>query len=57
MGLRAVLDSNKYQEAVTRLGDLAMDQPQHPLERATWWMEYLLRHPSNVAMAHEEPGA
>ena len=50
VGLRAVLDNKKYQEAVTHLGDLVMDQPQHPLERATWWMEYLLRHPGNVAM-------
>ena len=50
VGLRAVLDNKKYQEAVTQLSDLVMDQPQHPLERATWWMEYLLRHPGNVAM-------
>ena len=41
--VREVLDNPSYKEAVTRLSDLVMDQPLHPLERTVWWMEYLLR--------------
>ena len=34
-----------YQNAINRLHDLVMDQPMHPVDKAAWWMEYLLRHP------------
>jgi hypothetical protein len=45
--IKAVLGNgdSSYQKAINRLSDLVMDQPMHPVERATWWMEYLLRHP------------
>ena len=45
-----VLESSSYQQSVERLSSLILDQPQHPLERATWWLEYLLRHPHNQEM-------
>ena len=45
-----VLESSSYQESVERLSSLILDQPQHPLERAVWWLEYLLRHPHNQEM-------
>ena len=61
--VQEVLDNPKYREAVTRLSDLIMDTPQHPLDRSTlinshltwyfrsvWWLEYLLRHPHNTGM-------
>ena len=41
--IEEVLDNDKYQRSVTRLSDLIMDQPQHPLDRTVWWMEYILR--------------
>ena len=45
--IKTVLDesSSKYQKAIDRLHELVMDQPMHPVDRAVWWMEYILRHP------------
>ena len=48
--LDSVLGDPRYQQAATRLSDLILDQPQHPLDRAVWWLEYLLRHPGNPGM-------
>ena len=48
--LLEVLTNPQYQTAVDQLSDLIMDQPQHPLDRAVWWLEYLLRHPHNINM-------
>ena len=45
-----VFSNPAYTEAVSQLSDLVMDQPQHPLQRAAWWLEYLLRHPHNPGM-------
>ena len=53
-GLKAaveeVLENPAYREATAELSELVMDTPQHPLDRAVWWMEYLLRHPGNPGM-------
>ena len=48
--LTEMMTTDDYQTEVDNIADLIMDQPLHPLERATWWLEYLLRHPGNVAM-------
>ena len=48
--IHEVLDNTSYRRAITELSDLVMDQPQHPLDRASWWLEYLLRHPHNPAL-------
>ena len=34
--VQEVLDNPKYREAVTRLSDLIMDTPQHPLDRSAF---------------------
>lgn len=41
--INEVLNNDKYQRSVTRLSELIMDQPQHPLDRSVWWLEYILR--------------
>ena len=45
-----VLTNPEYQSSVSQLSDLILDQPLHPLDRAVWWLEYLLRHPHNTNM-------
>ena len=45
-----VLTNPEYQSSVSQLSDLILDQPLHPLDRAVWWLEYLLRHPHNPGM-------
>ena len=37
---------SSYQMAINHLHELVMDQPMHPVDKATWWMEYLIRHPN-----------
>ena len=48
--INEVLNNSSYKSAITELSDLVMDQPQHPMDRVIWWMEYLLRHPHNPGM-------
>jgi len=48
--VKEVLDHSKYNDAVVKLNSLLLDQPLPSLERAVWWMEYLLRHPGNKDM-------
>ncbi|XP_066286549.1 UDP-glucuronosyltransferase 2C1-like isoform X2 [Branchiostoma lanceolatum] len=39
-----VVTNNSYQETATRLSRLHRDQPQSPMERAVWWIEYVIKH-------------
>jgi len=48
--IHKVINDPIYQSSITKLSDLIMDQPQHPLDRSIWWLEYLLRHPHNTDM-------
>jgi len=48
--IKEVLNNSSYKSAITELSDLVMDQPQHPMDRVVWWLEYLLRHPHNPGM-------
>ena len=52
--IHQVLDNPSYQDKVEKLQQSILDTPHHPLERAVWWLEYALRHPSNVAMRSPE---
>jgi len=48
--IATVLEDDSYLKSVTRLQELILDAPLHPLENTVWWLEYLLRHPHNSAM-------
>ncbi|XP_068624222.1 UDP-glycosyltransferase UGT5-like [Battus philenor] len=39
-----VIQNERYRNNILRLRSLMQDQPQKPLERAMWWIEYVLRH-------------
>ena len=43
-GIKQILDDSSYQESVSSMSELIMDQPQHPLDKTVWWLEYLLRY-------------
>ena len=43
--LNAVLTHPKYTNRAKEHGSLVVDQIEHPLQRATWWLEHVMRHP------------
>ena len=47
--LDQVLHNPKYSEAAKAIGSLANDQINRPLDRAVWWIEHVIRHPTMYA--------
>ena len=43
--LVSMLNNPSYTNRAKEFGALAVDQIEHPLERATWWLEHIMRHP------------
>ena len=44
-GIKSVIDQPKYANKAAELGEIAVDQLEHPLERATWWLEHIMKYP------------
>ncbi|XP_044736978.1 UDP-glycosyltransferase UGT5-like, partial [Chrysoperla carnea] len=42
--VREVIENPKYTKNIERISSAFRDQPQTPLERAIFWIEYVLRH-------------
>lgn len=42
--IRKILDNPDYQKQAQRLSRLFKDQPQSPLKRAIYWVEYVMRY-------------
>lgn len=43
-GLKEVLHQDKYRENMQRLSRLHRDQPMAPMDKAIFWVEYVMRH-------------
>lgn len=43
-GLNEILNNSAYRNVVKTAADLYRDRPEHPLEKAVYWVEYVLRH-------------
>lgn len=48
--LRKLLEDPKYSTNIEKLSKQFKDQKETPLERAIWWIEYILRNPGNNHM-------
>lgn len=44
--LQNVLQSSEYMTNAQRVQQLVFDQHEKPLDRAIWWIEWVLRHPT-----------
>ena len=44
-GIKSVIDQPKYAKKAAELGEITVDQLEHPLERATWWLEHIMKYP------------
>ncbi|XP_031331044.1 UDP-glucuronosyltransferase 2C1-like [Photinus pyralis] len=44
LAILEVINNPRYRNTMKRLSELALDQPMTGVEKAVWWVEYVLRH-------------
>ena len=43
--IQSTLNEPRYANKAVEIGSLAVDQIEHPLQRATWWLEHIMKYP------------
>ncbi|XP_058447702.1 UDP-glucosyltransferase 2-like [Malaya genurostris] len=43
--VREIMHNQKYRENMAKLSKVFRDQPESPLDRAVWWVEWVIRNP------------
>ena len=44
--IQNILTKPKFSAIAQEYGSAVMDQKEHPLDRAVWWLEHTMRHPT-----------
>ena len=42
--INKVVENRDIGDAIGKMSELFRDQKEHPVERAVWWIEYIMRH-------------
>ncbi|XP_055616030.1 UDP-glucosyltransferase 2-like [Toxorhynchites rutilus septentrionalis] len=48
--VQEIMTEKRYQKNMADLSGMFRDQKEHPLDRAIWWVEWVLRHPNSTIL-------